>query len=80
MTDGSGISCMDISGQLMSSPAIYLGLCTAEREMEEGPVAWIGPGQGVCSAVTHTGYWWRMLSPSYLCPRKQKSAGCNLVP
>ena len=56
MTDGSGISCMDISGQLMSSPAIYLGLCTAGREMEEGAVAWIGPGQGVCSAVTHTGY------------------------
>lgn len=26
VSDGSGISCMDISGQLMSSPAIYLDL------------------------------------------------------
>lgn len=26
LSDRSGISCMDISGQLMSSPAIYLDL------------------------------------------------------
>ena len=52
MSDGSGISCMDVFGQLMSSLAIYLSLCTAGREMES-PVGWVGASQGICSAC-HT--------------------------
>lgn len=63
----------------MSSPAIYLGLCIAGRETES-PVAWAGPGQRFCTACHLHRSLMADASTSYLCPRKQNSTGCSLVP
>lgn len=74
MSDESGISCMDVFGQLMSSLAICLSLCTAGREMES-PVGWVGASQGICSAChTHR----LLLVDRYSAPPASVHANRNL--
>ena len=75
MSDGSGISCMDVFGQLMSSLAVYFSLCTAGREMESS-VDWMGASQGICSAC-HT-HRLLVVDTQHLLPLSMQTEICRL--